>query len=221
MAGADRHICPFYALATACTMGCFKRHRYLDWQMSYLFPELATTSKTNPANKQISNWCEHVFHPKCLNKHFRKMNTTTCPLCRGLDPAALGEEEEDDNGMVWRTRPPMRRLGTSSSCCMAPASTSRRLRTASHCFTHPSRLCLRSTKKRRQLRRIVPTHCLRSCPSPSYRNLPLCSLTSVVAANWAGAYKYPKGTTEQANGEVKNGWIELPLFSGSRLGCHS
>ena len=47
--------------------------------------------------------CEHAFHPKCLNKYFRKMNTTTCPLCRGLDPAAFGEEEEDDDGMVRRT----------------------------------------------------------------------------------------------------------------------
>ena len=56
MAGADRHICPLYALATAYTMGCFKRHRYHDEQMNYLFPELATTSKSNPANKQITSW---------------------------------------------------------------------------------------------------------------------------------------------------------------------
>ena len=44
-----------------------------------------------------------------------------------------------------------------------------------------------------------------------HRNLPRCSLTSVVAANWAGAYKYAKDITEQVNNEVKNGWVELPL----------
>ena len=42
-------------------------------------------------------------------------------------------------------------------------------------------------------------------------NLSQCSLTSVVAANWAGAYKYANDITGQINDEVKNGWVELPL----------
>ena len=45
-----------------------------------------------------------------------------------------------------------------------------------------------------------------------HRNLSLCSLTSLVAANWAGAYKYAKDTTEQVNDEVKNKWVEQPLL---------
>ena len=45
-----------------------------------------------------------------------------------------------------------------------------------------------------------------------HRNLSLCSLTSVVAANWAGAYKYAKDITEQVNDEVKNKWVEQPLL---------
>ena len=44
-----------------------------------------------------------------------------------------------------------------------------------------------------------------------HRNLSTCSLTSVVAANWSGAYKYAKDITEQVGDEVKNGWVELPL----------
>ena len=48
-----------------------------------------------------------------------------------------------------------------------------------------------------------------------HRNLSLCSLTSVVAANWAGAYKYAKDITEQVNDEVRNKWVEQPLPSPS------
>ena len=48
-----------------------------------------------------------------------------------------------------------------------------------------------------------------------HRNLSLCSLTSVVAANWAGAYKYAKDITEQVNDEVKNKWVEQPLLVSS------
>ena len=44
-----------------------------------------------------------------------------------------------------------------------------------------------------------------------HRNRSQCPLTSVVAANWAGAYKYAKDITEQVNDEVKNGCVKLPL----------
>ena len=44
-----------------------------------------------------------------------------------------------------------------------------------------------------------------------HRNLSTCSLTSVVAANWSGAYKYAKDIAEQVGDEVKNGWVELPM----------
>ena len=48
-----------------------------------------------------------------------------------------------------------------------------------------------------------------------HRNLSTCTLTSVVAANWAGAYKFAKDLTEQVADEVKNGWVETPLPSPS------
>ena len=44
-----------------------------------------------------------------------------------------------------------------------------------------------------------------------HRNLSTCSLTSVVVANWSGAYKYAKDIAEQVGDEVKNGWVELPM----------
>ena len=47
-----------------------------------------------------------------------------------------------------------------------------------------------------------------------HRNLSTCSLTSVVAANWSGAYKYAKDIAEQAGDEVKNGWVEAAADAG-------
>ena len=46
-----------------------------------------------------------------------------------------------------------------------------------------------------------------------HRNLPSCTLTSVVAAKWAGAYNYASDLTEQVADEVKNGWMEMPMPS--------
>ena len=46
--------------------------------------------------------CEHKFHSDCLLKFFRKMDTTSCPICRRLDPAAVGDTEENEDGMVRR-----------------------------------------------------------------------------------------------------------------------
>ena len=48
-----------------------------------------------------------------------------------------------------------------------------------------------------------------------HRNLSTCTLTSVVAANWAGAYKFASDLTEQVKDEVKNGWVETPMPSPS------
>ena len=39
--------------------------------------------------------CPHLFHAECLLTHFRKNDTTACPLCRGLDPAAAPAEETE------------------------------------------------------------------------------------------------------------------------------
>ena len=47
-----------------------------------------------------------------------------------------------------------------------------------------------------------------------HRNLSTCTLTAVVAANWAGAYKFAKDLTEQVADEVKNGRVETPLRRG-------
>ena len=44
-----------------------------------------------------------------------------------------------------------------------------------------------------------------------HRNLSTCSKTSVVAANWSGAYKFAKDIAEQVADEVKNAWVELPM----------
>ena len=48
-----------------------------------------------------------------------------------------------------------------------------------------------------------------------HRNLSTCSMSSVVAANWSGAYKFAKDIEEQVYDEVKNGWVEAPLPSPS------
>ena len=36
-------------------------------------------------------------------------------------------------------------------------------------------------------------------------------MTSVVAANWAGAYKFADGISKQAKEEAKEGWVDSPM----------
>ena len=44
-----------------------------------------------------------------------------------------------------------------------------------------------------------------------HRNLSTCSMTSVVAANWAGAYKYADDISTQVKEEAKEGWVDSPM----------
>ena len=44
-----------------------------------------------------------------------------------------------------------------------------------------------------------------------HRNLPTCSMTSVVAANWAGAYKFTDDISKQVEEEAKEGWVDSPM----------
>ena len=48
-----------------------------------------------------------------------------------------------------------------------------------------------------------------------HRTLSSCTLTSVAAAIWAGAYKYASDLTAQVADEVKDGWVETPVPSPS------
>ena len=44
-----------------------------------------------------------------------------------------------------------------------------------------------------------------------HRNLSTCSMTSVVAANWAGAYKFADDISKQVKEEAKEGWVDSPM----------
>jgi len=79
MAGADRHICPITALATAYAAGAFKSQSYDPDGMNFLFPDLTNTpAGAQAASTKITNWIR-AFTPASKNVKYKAFKIAELP----------------------------------------------------------------------------------------------------------------------------------------------